>query len=335
MLKCILSGIQVTGKQHLGNYLGSIRKWVQIQSEYQSIFFLANLHSITTTQEPLELHKSTLSAACMLLACGINPKQSIIFLQSDVKEHSELAWILNCITPLGQLKRMTQFKDKTINDSSNYVSLGLLAYPVLMAADVLLYQADLVPVGADQKQHLELIRDIVKIVHHKFNDSTIFKLPEPFIDHITGKVMSLKDGKKKMSKSDISDFSRINLIDSPDVIFQKLQKAKTDCQPRITYDPVDRPEVSNLINIFAALSNRNTNDIVKEYEYSELIKFKKDLAMLIIDCLNPILKEYNNYMNNLDYVNQVLVAGANQARIIAVKTITRIKKKFGLQVFSN
>ncbi|KJV72995.1 tryptophan--tRNA ligase [Orientia tsutsugamushi] len=334
MSKRILSGIQVTGKQHLGNYLGSIQKWVQMQSKFQSIFFLANLHSITTSQESLKLSESIFSSACMLLACGINPKQSIIFLQSDVKEHSELAWILNCVTPLGQLKRMTQFKDKATKCSSNNINLGLLAYPVLMAADVLLYQADLVPVGADQKQHLELVRDIVKIIHHKFNDDTIFKLPELFIDHTAGKIMSLKDGRKKMSKSDISDFSRINLTDSQDIIFRKLQKAKTDCYTQITYDPTGRPEISNLINIFAALSNKTTNDIVKEYEYAELTKLKKDLAMLIIDCLNPILKEYNNYMNNLDYVNQVLITGANQARIIAEKTITKVKQKFGLQILS-
>lgn len=328
----VLSGIQVTGTQHLGNYLGATSQWKQLQTQYQSIFFLANSHSITTQHDPIELRASTLSTAAMFMAFGIDVDKSVIFLQSDISEHAELSWILNCVTPLGQLYRMTQFKDKATKYDKDKINLGLLSYPVLMAADILLYQADLVPVGEDQRQHLELTRDIVNIVHNKFNDNNIFKMPNPLITKIGGRIMSLRDGRKKMSKSDVSDFSRINLTDSADMITKKIQRAKTDSTSHISYDANNRPEVTNLINIFSALSNESTDDIVTRYEFAEFSKFKCDLASLLIENISPITAKYYEYMQNKDYIHQVLMQGAIQARVIAAKTLQKVKNKFGLYI---
>ncbi|CAN0600856.1 unnamed protein product, partial [Ectocarpus sp. 12 AP-2014] len=259
-----LSGIQTTGNLHLGNYLGSIQNWLEMQNDYSCYFFLANLHAITTPQDPEELRRASLSSAALYLASGIDPKKSIIFMQSDVKEHTELAWMLNCITPIGWLKRMTQFKDKAGEKQDN-ANTGLFTYPILMAADILLYNTDIVPVGADQKQHLELARDIAGAVNRRFNQE-ILKIPEPLIQGPATRVMSLRDGTKKMSKSDESDASRINLTDSADTIMKKIKKAKTDNIAEISYDQPERPEVSNLINIYSSITKRKKEEIVKQYE---------------------------------------------------------------------
>ncbi len=329
MLKRVISGAQVTGNLHIGNYLGSMRNWVAMQYEHDCLFFIANLHSLTVSQDPQKLRESTMDLTAMYLACGLDPQKSIIFMQSDVKEHTELTWILSCVTPLGWLKRMTQFKDKSAKGEQDVNNLGLLSYPVLMAADILLYNIDLVPVGEDQKQHLELVRDIVGIVERKF-DKKVFSLPEPLIDNTTKRIMSLGDGNKKMSKSDLSDANRINLVDSEDVIYSKFKKAKTDSKKYITYEPNARPEVTNLINIFLAFSKRTVDDIIKEYANSSFQKFKKDLADITIAELQPITKKYKEYIDNKDYLYQILKEGSNKAGAIASETIRRVKENFGL-----
>jgi len=328
MKKTALSGIQTSGCIHLGNYLGSIQNWLEMQDDYHCYFFLANLHSITVEQDPNDLINSTFNTAATYLASGIDPKKSAIFAQSEVKEHAELAWMLNCITPIGWLKRMTQFKDKAGKKQDN-ASTGLFTYPILMAADILLYNADVVPVGDDQKQHLELTRDIAGAVNRKFNKE-ILKMPEPLIQGVATRVMSLRDGTKKMSKSDESDASRINMTDSPDVIVKKLKKSKTDSIAEITYDQVVRPEVSNLINIYSALTNESKESIINKYDGQGFAKFKLDLADVIIAKLDPINQEYQKIIQDKTYIKNVLSEGAAKARLTAQKTCRAVSKEFGL-----
>ncbi|MCC8371876.1 MAG: tryptophan--tRNA ligase [Rickettsia endosymbiont of Pseudomimeciton antennatum] len=326
MKKTALSGCQVTGALHLGNYLGAIVNWSKIQDEYNCLFFLADLHAITIDRSPIELNSSILQTVAIYIATGLVPEKTTIFAQSMVKEHVELAWILNCVTPLGWLKRMTQFKDKVGKDQET-AGLGLLSYPVLMAADILLYNADVVPVGDDQKQHLELTRDIAAIINRKFNRD-ILKLPEPLIQG-SSRIMSLKDGRKKMSKSDPSDLSRINLNDSRDQIYQKIKKAKTDHLSEISYDPQNRPEISNLIDIYCSLSGANVDKIVDQYQNAGFAKFKDDLADIIITTLTPINTKYIELIKNQDYLITTLHNGADKARITAAKTLIEVKKLMG------
>lgn len=328
MKKTALSGIQTTGNLHLGNYLGSIANWIDMQDEYNCYFFLANLHSITIDQKAEDLRNSSLSAAAIYLAAGIDPNKSTIFLQSSVKEHTELAWMLNCITPIGWLKRMTQFKDKAGKKQDN-ANTGLFTYPILMAADILLYNADVVPVGDDQKQHLELTRDIAAAVNRKFNQE-LLKVPEPMIQGQATRIMSLRDGTSKMSKSDASDASRINLTDSADLIISKIKKAKTDSSTEITYDKENRPEVSNLINIFCSLSNQTRDQIINQYSGKNFAIFKNDLAELIISKLHPMNIEYQKIIQDMVYIQGVLDDGANRARVIARTTCNKVAEQFGL-----
>ena len=328
MKKTALSGIQTTGNLHLGNYLGSIQKWLEMQNEYSCYFFLANLHSITVDQDPEELQKGALSSAATYLASGIDPKKSIIFMQSDVKEHTELAWMLNCITPLGWLKRMTQFKDKAGKKQDN-ANTGLFTYPILMAADILLYNADIVPVGDDQKQHLELTRDIAGAVNRKFNQE-LLKIPTPLIQGTATRVMGLRDGTKKMSKSDESDASRINLTDSADTIIKKIKKSKTDSIAEISYDQSERPEISNLINIYSSLAKITKEDIVTQYDGVGFAKFKLDLADIVIEKLSPINDEYQRIIADKAYIKNVLDDGAAKARITANRTCAKVSNAFGL-----
>ncbi len=328
MKKIALSGIQSSGNLHLGNYLGAIKNWLNMQEEYECYFFLADLHSLTTENNSDTLKDSVFYSTAMYLAAGLDPNKSTLFRQSAVPEHSQLAWILNCITPLGWLKRMTQFKDKAGKKQDN-ANTGLFTYPVLMAADILLYDADIVPVGDDQKQHLELARDIAGAVNRRF-DSDILRVPEPLITGPATRVMSLKDGAKKMSKSDPSDASRINLSDDADIIISKLKKAKTDSIAEITYDAENRPEINNLINIFASLSSRESADIVAEYGDKGFAVFKKDIADLIISYLQPMNDEYNKIIKDAAYVEDALAKGAERARAKATVTCARVMDKFGL-----
>lgn len=330
MKKTALSGVQVTGSLHLGNYLGAIINWLKMQEEYDCFFFLADMHSITIDRSPSELNNSILQTAAIYLATGLKPEKTTIFAQSMVTEHAELAWILNCVTPIGWLKRMTQFKDKAGKDQEN-AGLGLFSYPVLMAADILLYNADVVPVGDDQKQHIELTRDIAGVVNRKFNQE-VLKVPEPLIIGSRARIMSLKDGQKKMSKSAPSDLSRINLSDDKDKIYQKIKKAKTDHLVEISYDYATRPEVSNLIDIYSILSGKSVDQVVTQYSSSGFSKFKEDLAEVIISVLEPINVKYNQLMLNQDYLVTILRNGADRAKLPARKTLDRVKEFFGFVV---
>jgi len=283
-----------------------------------------NLHAITLPQNPKELEQNVLDAAAIYLACGLNPKKSTIFVQSQVPQHAELAWVLSTITPMGWLNRMTQFKEK----SGDNEQLGLYAYPVLMAADILLYRAELVPVGEDQKQHLELTRDLAGAFNRRFANE-YFKLPEPLILKSVKRIMSLQDGTKKMSKSDESDLSRINLSDAPEVILKKIKKAKTDSAATINFDET-RPEIFNLLNIFAATSNKSAEVLAAEYETSGNGKFKNDLAESLIEKLRPIQENLARLKQDQSYLKQVLLDGKNQAQAIAQKTRNEVFAIVGL-----
>jgi tryptophanyl-tRNA synthetase len=325
MKKTVFSGIQPTGNLHLGNYLGSIKNWIDLQDNHRCIFGVMNLHAITLPQDPKELQKNILDATAVYLAAGLDPKKSIIFVQGEVAQHAELAWVLGTITPMGWLNRMTQFKEKSAENEN----LGLYAYPVLMAADILLYHADLVPVGEDQKQHLELTRDLAGAFNRRYN-CEYFKLPEPMILKAVKRIMSLQDGTKKMSKSDESDLSRINLEDSAEVILKKVKKAKTDSLPTINFDEA-RPEIYNLLNIFAACSGKSPEDLAKEYETAGNGKFKTDLAESLIEKLRPIQENLVRFKQDQNYIKQVLENGKNQAQEIAAKTRDEVFSIVGLK----
>ncbi len=319
----ILSGAQPTGNLHLGNYLGSIQNWLSLQNSNNCLFGIMNLHAITVKQDPVELRRSTLDVAALYLACGLDPEKSSIFIQSDVPHHNELSWILSTITPLGWLNRMTQFKDKAIGDGN----LGLYSYPVLMAADILLYKTDLVPVGADQKQHLELTRDLAGAFNRLYNVE-YFKLPEPLIIKKVARIMSLQDGSSKMSKSDESDLTRINLNDNPDLIVKKVKKAKTDSVAIIEYNE-NRPEIYNLLNIFASLAKRDAQDIANEYRDKGFGKLKTDLADIIIENLVPIQKKLNELKSDYSFVKKILDQGNKKALEISSQTMKDVRKIIG------
>ena len=325
-MKKIFSGIQPSGNLHIGNYFGSIANWIDLQDQYQGIFGIMDLHAITVKQDPKELQKNIIDCAITYLACGIDPKKSVIFTQSHVKEHAELAWILSCFTPLGWLNRMTQFKEKSIvADNQN---LGLYAYPTLMTSDILLYETDIVPTGEDQKQHLELARDIAMSMNNHFQKDFL-KIPESIIIGHNKRVMSLNDGASKMSKSNPSEYSRVNLSDDAQTIAKKCKKAKTDSQNNITYDK-KRLELFNLINIFAACENKMPEIIAEKYQNSGFGDFKKDFSESLINKITPIQQNIKDLNNNLDYVATILKQGQEQASEIAARNIIKIKKIIGL-----
>ena len=314
----ILSGMQPTGNLHLGNYLGAVKNWVQLQRDFDCIFCIVDLHAITQPQDPAELRASTRGVAAAYIASGIDPENCIIFNQSTVSGHAELSWILSCLTPLGWLNRMTQFKDKAGKKDRDSVGLGLYAYPVLMAADILLYKATHVPVGEDQKQHLELARDIAQAFNRQFG-AEHFPLPEPQIMGPAPRVMSLRDGTKKMSKSDESEYSRINMSDDADTIRQKIRKAKTDPQP-LPGDKAEletRPEAANLLSMFAALSGETLEQSIARFAGSEFSKFKEALAEQLIATLAPIEAERSRLMSEAGYIDGILRRGAERAAAIA------------------
>jgi tryptophanyl-tRNA synthetase len=334
----VFSGVQPTGNLHLGNYLGAIVKFVALQEKYDCIYCVVDLHAITVWQDPVELPKATREATAAFIACGIDPKKHIVFNQSQVAEHAELAWVFNCVTRLGWLNRMTQFKEKTGKDREN-ASVGLYAYPSLMAADILVYRATHVPVGEDQKQHVELARDIaqkfnndygVSIRAHGFGD-VFFPLPEPLIQGPATRVMSLRDGSKKMSKSDPSDYSRINLTDDADAIAQKIRKAKTDPEPLPTeekgLDP--RPEADNLVGIFAALADKTRAEVLRDFGGAQFSTFKNALVDLAVAKLGPIGGEMKRLTQDPGYIDSVLADGADRARVIAAKTMNSVKDIVG------
>ncbi|MFT5795915.1 MAG: tryptophanyl-tRNA synthetase [Ulvibacter sp.] len=324
-MKRVFSGIQPTGNLHLGNYLGSAHNWLNLQNNHECIFGIMDLHSITIKQDPKLLKENILNLAINYLAFGIDPKKAIIFTQSHVSAHAELAWLLGTIAPIGWLSRMTQYKDKAGDKNNN---LGLFSYPILMAADILLYQTDLVPTGKDQKQHLELTRDLATSFNENFK-TDLLTIPEPLINGNYSKIMSLQDGNSKMSKSDISDLTRININDDPKLIEKKIKKAKTDTILGISYDK-NRPEIYNLLNIFSYSEDKSPEEIVNKYQNSGFGDFKKDLAESLVTKLNPIQEKISNLKNNLDYVENILKDGRGRAEKIAEKNLEKIKKTIGL-----
>ena len=313
----IFSGIQPTGNLHLGNYLGAVKNWVGLQADFDCIFCIVDLHAITVPQNPAELRQSTREVAASYIASGIDPERCIIFNQSTIAGHAELAWILACLTPLGWLNRMTQFKDKA-GKNRDSVGLGLYAYPVLMAADILLYKATHVPVGEDQKQHLELARDIAQAFNRQF-DTDYFPLPEPQILGPAARVMSLRDGTKKMSKSDESDYSRINMSDSAETIALKIRKAKTDPMPLpASIEELEiRPEAANLIGIHAALTGQTVAESVGQFAGFEFSRFKEAMSEALISALVPIETERARLMAEPGYIDGLLRRGSERAAAIA------------------
>jgi len=323
----VFSGVQPTGNLHLGNYLGAIKQWVRMQHEMPCVFGIMNMHAITVPQNAAELADCTRQTAAALIACGIDPKKSVLFVQSSVSAHAELAWILSCHTPLGWLNRMTQFKEKA-GKQKDMASLGLYGYPVLMAADVLAYKATHVPVGEDQKQHLELARDIAGALNRAVGED-LLPLPEPKIMPTAARIMSLRDGTKKMSKSDPSDYSRINLTDDADAIAMKFKKAKSDMVEGISYDEENRPEVSNLVQIYGALADETIEKVVQQFASSNFSSFKSALADLAVEKLAPISQRMRDLLADKAELDRLLREGAEQADAIAAPILHEIKNKIG------
>ena len=326
----VLSGVQPTGNLHLGNYLGAIRNWTQQQEQYDNFFCVVDLHAITVPHNPATLAEDTYTIAALYLACGISLEYSTIFVQSHVSAHSELAWLLNCITPLNWLERMIQFKEKALKQGEN-VSVGLLDYPVLMAADILLYNADLVPVGEDQKQHLELTRDLVIRLNDKFGtpEKPVLKMPKPLIREEGARIMSLNDGTRKMSKSDPSDLSRINLLDSPELIEKKIKKAKTDPIKGLWFDDSDRPECDNLLTIYTMFSGKSKDEVANQFRDLGWGQFKPLLIETIITALQPIQEKYQAIRADKTYLDTVLRDGAAKATHVANQTLAKVKDALG------
>ncbi|QEY31424.1 tryptophan--tRNA ligase [Synechococcus sp. RSCCF101] len=328
----VLSGVQPTGALHLGNWLGAIRNWVDLQHSHDTYVCVVDLHAITVPHDPARLAADTRSTAGLYLACGMDPDLCTVFVQSHVRAHSELCWLLNCITPLNWLERMIQFREKAVKQGDN-VSVGLLDYPVLMAADILLYDADLVPVGEDQKQHLELARDIAQQrINSGFGseDHPILKVPEPLILKQGARVMSLTDARQKMSKSDPNEGSRINLLDPPDLVRRKIKRAKTDPVMGLEAGNPERPEASNLLGLYASLTAQTTAEAEQACEGMGWGRFKPLLADAAVAALEPIQKRHAELMQDPAYLDGVLAAGAEQASRVADATLARVQTALGL-----
>ncbi len=326
----VFSGVQPTGNLHLGNYLGAIKNFVDLQKKKSCIYCVVDLHAITTFKEPIELRENILETLAGFLACGLDPNKSIIFNQSSVSGHSELAWILNCVSRVGWINRMTQFKEKAGSNKEN-ASVGLYVYPNLMAADILLYKATHVPVGDDQKQHLELARDIAQKFNNDFKNDNFFPLPEPLIGKKLSRVMSLRDGKKKMSKSEDSAYSRIDLIDTEDEIIKKIKKAKTDSLliPEKKSDLANRPEALNLLNIYSFLNNSTLEKTLESMKGKDFSKFKNELSNALISTICPIGKKINELKKDKALLTKILKEGSEKARSIAEKNLIEVKKLVG------
>ena len=325
-MKKVLSGIQPSGNLCISNYLGAIKNWVKLQDTHECIYLIVDLHSLTVEQKPADLRNRCYSFAAQYIACGINPEKSIIAVQSHLPQHSELMWVLSTLTYLGELNRMTQFKDKTKGKDKS-INLGLFSYPVLMASDILLYQADFVPVGADQKQHLELSRDIANRFNTRYSDT--FTLPEPYIPKEGARIMSLQDPSSKMSKSDTNDSNYISLLDNPDVILKKIKRSVTDSGTEITYSD-KKPGLQNLINIYSSFSDISVDDIVKRYEGKMYSDLKVDLADIIIDKLKPVQDKYNILISDKSELDKIFKIGRDKAAYLSNKTLSKVYRKIGL-----
>ncbi len=321
----MLSGIQPSGQLCIGNYLGALKNWVNLQDTHDSIFLVVDMHALTVKQNPSELRQRCFSYVAQYIACGIDPDKSTILIQSHVPQHAELMWVLNSLTYMGELNRMTQYKDKSKKHSMN-INAGLFTYPVLMASDILIYQADLVPVGADQKQHLELARDLANRFNTEYSDT--FTLPEPYIPKEGSRIMSLQDPTKKMSKSDENANNIISLLDEPKVICKKIKRAVTDSGTEIRHDE-SRPGLSNLISMYSLITNTSFSSIEKMYEGKMYSDFKTDLGDALVEYLSPLQKKYNELMSDKNYLELVLNKGAESAFFRARKTLSKVYRKVG------
>ena len=332
MSKKIFSGVQPTGNLHLGNYLGAIKNFVELNNDDQNkcIFCVVDLHAITVRQDPKELRNNIRETVATFIASGIDPKKNIIFNQSKVPAHSEAAWILSCVARIGWLNRMTQFKEKAGKDKEK-ASIGLYSYPILMAADILLYDASHVPVGEDQKQHLELCRDIAQKFNNDFNVEEFLIPPEPLIQKEFSRIMSLKDGTKKMSKSELSDLSRINLTDDKDTMINKIKKAKTDSLP-LPFDIKEldnRPEAKNLLGIYSSLTNSSIDKTMKIFQGKNFSEFKDDLSQVLVEKVYPISQEIKKLINDEEFLDKILLEGYKKANDISSKKIKKIHEIIG------
>ncbi len=327
MKKVILSGIQATGNLTLGNYVGALKNFVKMQDEYECYYMIANLHALTVRRTPEELRENTMKIIATYISAGIDPEKSTIFIQSMVPDHAELGWILDCYTYMGELSRMTQFKDKSSKHADN-INAGLFTYPVLMAGDILLYGADVVPVGEDQKQHLEITRDIADRFNKLYGDT--FKIPEPFIPKTGARIMGLQNPNSKMSKSSTIPNDTIFLVDTPDEITKKIKKAITDSEGIIRYDEENKPGVSNLMSIYGIIKNKQMDEIEKEFEGKNYGVFKEEVAKAIIEELEPFQNKYNELLNNRDYLEKIYTEGSKKAHEKARTTLEEVYKKVGL-----
>lgn len=325
--KRVFSGVQPTGNIHLGNYLGAIRNWVAAQAEYDNIFCIVNLHALTVPIDPQELRTNTHKLAALYLACGLDTRYCNLFVQSHVHEHAELSWILECFTPMGWLNRMTQFKTKA-GEHADTVSTGLYCYPVLMACDILLYQTHLVPVGDDQRQHIELTRDLAQRFNSLYNKQ-VFTIPQGQIREVGARIMALDEPTNKMSKSDPNDFSRINLLDDPKTIKKKIGRATTDSEKLVTFDP-QRPGITNLLSIYQLLTDQSQQEIEAEFAGKGYGDFKAALTERLVATLEPIQRRYYALMNDLPMLEAILKEGAGRVRPTAAKTLQQVKDVVGL-----
>lgn len=323
--KVVFSGAQPSGSLTIGNYLGAIKNWVELQDEYDCYYSIVDLHAITIPQVPKDLRNNTLQQLALYIACGIDPEKSTLFIQSHVSAHAELAWVLNTISYMGQLSRMTQYKEKSKKSEEN-LNAGLFTYPVLMAADILLYQTDLVPVGEDQKQHLELARDLAIRFNNRYSET--FKVPEPLIKEIGARIMSLQNPEAKMSKSDTDENGYILILDSKDAIRRKIKRAVTDSVGIVAYND-EQLGMKNLLNIYSIFSGEDIDTIVKRYEGKGYSEFKEDLAEVIIEGLAPVQEKYNELIKNKDYLEKIYKTGAEKAGYQAMKTLRKVYKKVG------
>lgn len=324
--KRILSGIQPTGTFTLGNYIGAVRNWGRLQDDYECLYMVADLHAITVRQNSADLRRKTREAAALLLACGIDPAKSLLFVQSHVPAHTQLSWVLSCSTQYGELGRMTQFKDKSARHADN-VNAGLYTYPVLMAADILVYNADLVPVGVDQKQHLELARNVAQRFNGQYSDT--FVIPDAYIPKAGAKVMSLAEPEKKMSKSDENANAYILLLDDPDTILRKFRRAVTDSDGVVRYDPAAKPGVSNLMTIYCCMTGKEYADIEAEFAGRGYGDFKTAVAESVIEQLRPIQAEYKRILDDKAYLEGVLKEGAARANVLADRLVQKVYRKVG------
>ncbi len=324
--RVIFSGIQPTGNLTLGNYIGALRNFKLLEDEYDCLYSIVDMHALTVRQDAAELRKACLKVMSLFLAVGLDPKKSLIYFQSHVPAHAELAWVLNCYTYMGELSRMTQFKDKSQKHADN-INAGLFTYPVLMAADILLYQSDLVPIGADQKQHLELARDVAE----RFNGvyGKVFTVPEAYIPKVGGRVMSLQEPTRKMSKSDPED-TYIAMLDAPEIIRKKLRRAVTDCDGTVRFDPEAKPGVSNLMSILSTLTGQGFESIERDFEGKGYGAFKDAVADAVIAALSPIQARYHKIISDKAYLGEVMTTSAERAAHLAARTMSKVRKKVGL-----